>query len=149
MNDEFKELAQLLDRNNRWHNPKKMAEEEGRLAREPIGDWQSPSDNARWDNLRYDLETARLKYNIESSQNKEEELEMLQRKKWVIEEMLDQYKRSYLCAKVEKKKTTAQKIYALFFRVKESPEKAPINDSNRLRVLLQDINRQIPFYLNP
>lgn len=142
-----KELRQLLNRNNTWHDPKKMAEEEGRFAREPLGDWQSPSDIERWENLRYELETVRLKHNISASSNKEEELQLMQRQKWVIEEMLEEHEK---CAvpKLEQKKTFAQGLYDLFFRAEERVMPKPVIDESGLRNLLRDINRQIPFYLN-
>jgi hypothetical protein len=42
----------------------KKQEEEARIKREPIGDLQSPSDNARWQSLYQDLFDAKIKYNI-------------------------------------------------------------------------------------
>lgn len=143
---DIKELRNLLKRNNTWHDPKKMAEEEGRFAREPLGDWQSPSDSERWENLRYALETVRLKHNISASSNKEEELQLMQRQKWAIEEMLEQHEK---CAvpKLEQKKTFAQGLYDLFFRA-GADEPKPVIDESGLRNLLRDIHRQMPFYLN-
>ena len=142
-----KELRKLLHRNNTWHDAKKMAEEEGRFAREPLGDWQSPSDSERWENLRYELETVRLKHNISASANKAEELQLMQRQKWAIEEMLEEHEK---CAvpDVQQKKTFAQKLYDLFFRVEaEAKQDKPVIDESGLRNLLRDINRQMPFYL--
>ena len=138
-----KELRKLLDRNNTWHDPKKMAEEEGRFAREPLGDWQSPSDSERWENLRYELETVRLKHNISASSNKEEELQLMQRQKWAIEEMLEEHQTTA----VDQKKTFAQGLYDLFFRAETEASK-PVIDESGLRNLLRDIHRQMPFYLN-
>jgi hypothetical protein len=143
---DIKELRKLLNRNNTWHDPKKMAEEEGRFAREPLGDWQSPSDSERWENLRYELETVRLKHNISASSNKEEELQLMQRQKWAIEEMLEEHDRRQTTA-VEQKKTFAQGLYDLFFRA-EADEPKPVIDESGLRILLRDIHRQMPFYLN-
>ena len=142
-----KELRKLLHRNNTWHDAKKMAEEEGRFAREPLGDWQSPSDSERWENLRYELETVRLKHNISASANKAEELQLMQRQKWAIEETLEEHDK---CAvtEVQQKKTFAQKLYDLFFRVEERVIPLAIIDESGLRNLLRDINRQMPFYLN-
>ena len=144
---DIKELRKLLNRNNTWHDPKKMAEEEGRFAREPLGDWQSPSDSERWENLRYELETVRLKHNISASANKAEELQLMQRQKWAIEETLEEHDK---CAvtEVQQKKTFAQKLYDLFFRVEERVIPLAIIDESGLRNLLRDINRQMPFYLN-
>jgi len=141
-----KELHKLLDRNNTWRDPKKMAEEEGRIAREPLGDWQSPSDSERWENLRYELETVRLKHNISVSVNKEEELQLMQRQKWVIEDMLEEHDRRQTTA-VDQKKTFAQSLYDLFFGAEAEASK-PVIDESGLRNLLRDIHRQIPFYLN-
>ena len=141
-----KELRKLLDRNNTWHDPKKMAEEEGRFAREPLGDWQSPSDSERWENLRYELETVRLKHNISASSNKEEELQLMQRQKWAIEEMLEEHDRRQTTA-VDQKKTFAQGLYDLFFGAETEASK-PVIDESGLRNLLRDIHRQMPFYLN-
>ena len=140
-----KELRELLHRNNTWHDPKKLAEEEGRFAREPLGDWQSPSDSERWENLRYELETVRLKHNISASSNKEEELQLMQRQKWVIEEMLEEHDRRQT-TKVEQKKTFAQGLYDLFFGA-EADEPKPFIDESGLRNLLRDINRQMSFYV--
>ena len=142
-----KELRKLLNRNNTWHDAKKMAEEEGRFAREPLGDWHSPSDSERWENLRYALETVRLKHNISASTNKEEELQLMQRQKWIIEEMLEQHDK---CAvpEVQQKKTFAQGLYDLFFRVEERVMPKAVIDESELRNLLRDIKRQVPFYLN-
>ena len=136
-----------MHRNNTWHDAKKMAEEEGRFAREPLGDWQSPSDSERWENLRYELETVRLKHNISASANKAEELQLMQRQKWAIEETLEEHDK---CAvtEVQQKKTFAQKLYDLFFRVEERVIPLAIIDESGLRNLLRDINRQMPFYLN-
>jgi hypothetical protein len=141
-----KELRQLLHRNNTWHDAKKMAEEEGRFAREPLGDWQSPSDSERWENLRYALETVRLNHNISASTNKEEELQFMQRQKWIIEEILEEHDK---CAvpNVQQKKTFAQSLYELFFRAEERVIPKVIIDESDLRNLLRDINRQIPFYI--
>jgi hypothetical protein len=141
-----KELRQLLKRNNTWRDPKKLAEEEGRFAREPLGDWQSPSDSERWEALRHSLETVRLKHNISASVNKDEELQLMQRQKWAIEEMLEEHERSQT-TNVEAKKTLAQDLYDLFFRTKVK-ESMPVIDESDLRNLLRDINRQMPFYLN-
>ena len=135
-----------MHRNNTWHDAKKMAEEEGRFAREPLGDWQSPSDIERWENLRYALETVRLKHNISASSNKEEELQLIQRQKWVIEEILEEHDRRQKTT-VEQKKTFAQGLYDLFFRA-EAEEPKPVIDESGLRNLLRDIKRQVPFYLN-
>jgi hypothetical protein len=140
-----KELRELLHRNNTWHDPKKLAEEEGRFAREPLGDWQSPSDSERWENLRYELETVRLKHNISASSNKEEELQLMQRQKWVIEEMLEEHDRRQRTA-VDQKKTFAQGLYDLFFGA-EADEPKPFIDESGLRNLLRDINRQMSFYV--
>jgi hypothetical protein len=140
-----KELRQLLKRNNTWRDPKKLDEEEGRFAREPLGDWQSPSDSERWEALRYALETVRLKHNISASVNKDEELQLMQRQKWAIEEMLEEHERSQT-TKVEPKKTLAQGLYDLFFRGKVEGS-MPVIDESDLRNLLRDIKRQMPFYL--
>jgi len=141
-----KELRQLLHRNNTWHDAKKMAEEEGRFAREPLGDWQSPSDSERWENLRYALETVRLNHNISASTNKEEELQFMQRQKWIIEEILEEHDK---CAvpNVQQKKTFAQSLYELFFRAEELVVPKAFIDESDMRNLLRDINRQIPFYI--
>jgi hypothetical protein len=144
---DHKELRKLLHRNNTWHDAKKMAEEEGRFAREPLGDWQSPSDSERWENLRYALETVRLKHNISASTNKEEELHLMQRQKWIIEEMLEEHQRNSQPT-VEFKKTFAQNLYHLFFRAEERVVPKAVIDESDLRNLLRDINRQIPFYFN-
>jgi len=144
---DHKELRQLLHRNNTWHDAKKMAEEEGRFAREPLGDWQSPSDNERWENLRYALETVRLKHNIGASTNKEEELQLMQRQKWIIEEILEEHQRNSQ-PKLEIKKTFAQSLYYLFFRAQERVVPKAVIDESDLRNLLRDINRQMPFYFN-
>ena len=143
---DIKELRKLLHRNNTWHDAKKMAEEEGRFAREPLGDWQSPSDSERWENLRYALETVRLKHNISASTNKAEELQLMQRQKWAIEEMLEEHDK---CAvtEVQQKKTFAKSLYDLFFRVEAEASK-PVIDESDLRNLLRDIKRQVPFYLD-
>jgi len=145
-----KELRELLHRNNTWHDAKKMAEEEGRFAREPLGDWQSPSDSERWENLRYELETVRLKHNISASANKAEELQLMQRHKWAIEEMLEENDRRQTTTvpEVQQKKTFAQGLYDLFFRVEERVIPLAVIDESGLRNLLRDINRQMPFYLN-
>ena len=145
---DIKELRKLLNRNNTWHDAKKMAEEEGRFAREPLGDWQSPSDIERWENLRYALETVRLNHNISASTNKEEELHLMQRQKWVIEGILEENDRPQ-STKLEQKKTFMQKLCDLFFRAEERVMPKPVIDESGLRNLLRDINRQIPFYLNP
>ena len=143
---DINELRQLLHRNNTWHDAKKMAEEEGRFAREPLGDWQSPSDSERWENLRYALEKVRLNYNISASANKAEELQFMQRKKWEIEEMLEEHEKSAV-PEVQQKKTFAQGLYHLFFGAEAEASK-PVIDESGLRNLLRDINRQMPFYLN-
>jgi len=147
---DHKELRQLLHRNNTWHDAKKMAEEEGRFAREPLGDWQSPSDSERWENLRYALETVRLKHNISASTNKAEELQLMQRKKWEIEEMLEEHDRRERTAvpEVQQKKTFAQGLYDLFFRAQQRVVPKAVIDESDLRNLLRDIKRQVPFYLD-
>jgi hypothetical protein len=141
-----KELRKLLDRNNTWRDPKKMAEEEGRFAREPLGDWQSPSDSERWENLRYELETVRLKHNISASTNKAEELQLMQRQKWVIEEILEENDMRQR-TEVHQNKTFVQGLYELFFGAEAEASK-PVIDESGLRNLLRDIHRQMPFYLN-
>jgi hypothetical protein len=88
----------------------------------------------------------RLKHNISASVNKDEELQLMQRQKWAIEEMLEEHERSQT-TKVEAKKTLAQGLYDLFFRAKVE-ESTPVIDESDLRNLLRDINRQMPFYLN-
>jgi len=140
-----KELRELLHRNKTWHDSKKMAEEEGRFAREPLGDWQSPSDSERWENLRYALETARLKHNISASTNKAEELQLMQRQKWVIEEILEENDMRQR-TEVHQNKTFAQGLYELFFGAEAEASK-PVIDESGLRNLLRDIHRQMPFYL--
>ena len=144
---DHKELRQLLHRNNTWHDTKKMAEEEGRFAREPLGDLQSPSDSERWENLRYALETVRLKHNISASTNKEEELHLMQRQKWIIEEMLEEHDKSAV-PEVQQKKTFAQGLYHLFFREQQRVVPKAVIDESDLRNLLRDIKRQVPFYLD-
>jgi hypothetical protein len=56
------------------------------LEKEPIGDWQSPSDNERWNSLYKELQQKRIKYNIDNSHNAEEEKEFFIKTKKVIDQ---------------------------------------------------------------
>ena len=47
---EFSALAEIIERNRKY-----SPEQEERVKQEPLGDWQSPSDNARWDALHMRL----------------------------------------------------------------------------------------------
>ena len=134
---EFSALAEIIER-NRKYSP---AQEE-RLKQEPLGDWQSPSDGARWDALRTRLDVEALSYNIRKSVDKKGERDFLIAQKIQIQ--------TELCKEgPPQEKPVSQILYSLFC-TGPSTYDIRVNEMNKRRsnmmVLLRAIDEQLPVY---
>ena len=134
---EFSALADIIER-NRKYNP----EQEERLKQEPLGDWQSPSDCARWDALHTRLETEALSYNIRKCLDKRGERDFLISEKIRMLTMLNG-------EGPPKKKPVSQILYSFFCRGPTTHD-IHVDEVNKRRytimVLLRAIDEQLPVY---
>jgi hypothetical protein len=71
------EVSKIVKRNDTYIEEHKIKEEKAKIASEPQGDWQSPSDNARWFDFQETLKLARFEWNINKSVAKEKERDLL------------------------------------------------------------------------
>lgn len=167
--ENFSEIERLLKRNDTYTEESKKQEEKSRIDREPIGDWQSPSDAKRWAELHKSLELARLKYNINQSSDKKYEKEFLIDEKTRIETILKKNKEFIQTnfkpfEKIDETENKKIKDNGFFNRIlnkigfktnsKNNEEQAPsiekideIEKENRLlKRLLNDMNQQLSVY---
>jgi hypothetical protein len=86
------------------------------LEKEPIGDWQSPSDNERWNSLYKELQQKRIKSNIDNSHNAEEEKEFFIKTKKVIDQEVLKYNTELNSFVLPQNETVLQKTYTFFTR---------------------------------
>jgi len=126
------ELKTILDRNDT------QSPEELRMQNEPQGDWQSPSDNERWQryNQRYnELVKKRLKTHIDNSKNKLGEEQFLK-------DMIDVTLPAIIRRKTEEKKqeSSSKKFYT---RLTGSDNTTKINNA-KIDGEIQDLKALIP-----
>ena len=134
---EFSALAEILERNRKYN-----AEQEERVKQEPLGDWQSPSDNARWHALHTQLTAEALSYNIRKCVDKRGERDFLiSQKIKILTEITKE--------EPPQEKPVSQILYSFFCR---GPTKHDIrmNKVNRRRsnmmCLVRSIDEQLPVY---
>ena len=143
------ELKTILDRNDT------QSPEELRMQNEPQGDWQSPSDNERWQryNQRYnDLVKKRLKTHIDNSKNKLGEEQFLK-------DMIDVTLPAMIRRKTEEKQTDnksrRQPIFTLFSRrnndtiTKNAKIDEEIRDLNKLLTRAQNQLKYYDLFITP
>ena len=134
---EFSALAEILERNRKY-----SPEQEERLKQEPLGDWQSPSDNARWDALRTRLDVEALSYNIRKRVDKKGERDFLIAQKIQIQ--------TELCKEGPPQEKPVSQILYSFFCTGPTTYDIRVNEMNKRRsnmmVLLRAIDEQLPVY---
>lgn len=134
---EFSALAEIIERNRKY-----SPEQEERLKQEPLGDWQSPSDNARWDALHTRLGLEALFYNIRKCVDKRGERDFLIAKKIQIQ--------TELCNEGPPEEKPASQILYSFFCTGPTTYDIRVNEMNKRRsnmmVLLRAIDEQLPVY---
>ena len=134
---EFSALAEIIERNRKY-----SPEQEERLKQEPLGDWQSPSDNARWDALHTRLSVEALSYNIRKSVDKKGERDFLIAQKIQIQ--------TELCNEDPPQEKPVSQILYSFFCTGPTTYDIRINEANKRRyaimVLLRAIDEQLPVY---
>ena len=134
---EFSALAEILERNRKY-----TKEQEERLKQEPLGDWQSPSDNARWDALHTRLSAEALSYNIRKSVDKKGERDFLIAQKIKI---LTEIRKE----DPPQEKPVSQILYS-FFCTGPTTHDIRVNEMNRrksnMMCLVRAIDEQLPVY---
>lgn len=157
---DFSEVNNIIDKNNTYENETKRKEEKDRIKNEPAGDWQSPSDAKRWENLYSDLENTRLTYNIvnKSADDHKKEKQILEN---AVKSIADDIKRidiliNTLTKEIEQNpKTLTQKAYSAISGKDSNYEKTKYMickyraDNSKLKSLLQPINKQLRYYNMP
>ena len=134
---EFSALAEILERNRKYN-----ADQEERVKQEPLGDWQSPSDNTRWDALHTQLSTEALSYNIRKCLDKRGERDFLIAQKIKILTEI---------AKEDppQEKPISQILYS-FFCTGPTTHDIRVNEVNRrksnMMCLVRAIDEQLPIY---
>ena len=122
------------------------------LEKEPIGDWQSPSDNERWNSLYKELQQKRIKYNIDNSPNKEEDKEFFIKTKRIIDQEVLKYHTKLNSFVLPQNETVLQKTYTFFTRtpnnytIKIKKYNEIKKELDKLLELLDEINNQLPIY---
>jgi hypothetical protein len=129
-----------------------LLEEKKAFIKEPIIDWQSPSENERWKTVQKDLEKRQIKYNIDNSANKEEEKELFIRTKKEIKRQILEYNTILNSFVLPKNETILQKTYSFFKRkpnnymIKVEKYNETKKELDNLLELLYEINIQLPIY---
>ena len=138
-------LEDLLNRNRIYKEQHKIDEEQARRNREPLGDWQSPSDNQRWTDLERDLINARLKYNIEKTLDKVGEMELLRTQRLCIETLMQEN----ALKKKEPVKLQARFCGMFFKSPPGSLTQTDVEKDNKyLQNLMNNIDKQLDVYQN-
>jgi len=123
----------------------KRAVEQELLNREPLGDWQSPSDNERWRALHERLEFARLSYNISRSVAKPEEQGLLERSAPAVREAIESNRD--MLREIDAIKNTSWFMSQQSFEEQKSRRKIPFSSQCRfLEGLLHSIETQLLVY---
>ena len=139
----FDEVKKIVKKNDTYAEADKKKEEHERIEREPVGDWQSPSNNRRWNALHKELELKRITYNIEKSTNKEKEKE-------ILEESIDPIKaeiKNNLAKMAEIETMKEPWFFKRSFHYKMNDKKDSIKTENRkLEGLLEQIKLQLTVY---
>jgi hypothetical protein len=134
---EFSALAEIIERNRKY-----SPQQEERVNQEPLGDWQSPSDNARWDALHTQLSAEALSYNIRKCLDKRGERDFLISQKIKI---------LIAIAKEDtpQEKPVSQILYS-FFCTGPTTHDIRVNEVNRRKSnmmrLVRAIDEQLPVY---
>ena len=142
----------LLIKKNKIGSEETLLYEKNALIEEPIGDWQSPSDNERWNSLYKELQQKRIKYNIDNSPNKEEEKEFFIKTKKVIDQEVLKYNTELNSFVLPQNETVLQKTYTFFTRtpnnymIKVEKYNKIKKKLDKLLELLDEINNQLPIY---
>ncbi len=123
----------------------KRAVEQELLNREPLGDWQSPSDNERWRALHERLEFARLSYNISRSVAKKEEQELLERSAPAVREAIESNRD--MLREIDAIKKNSWFMSQARFEEQKARRKIPFSSQCRLlEGLLHSIETQLLVY---
>lgn len=134
---EFSALAEIIERNRKY-----SPEQEERLKREPLGDWQSPSDGARWDALHTRLGLEALSYNIRKSVDKRGERDFLIAQKIQIQ--------TELCKEDPPQEKPVSQILYSFFCTGPTTYDIRVDEMNKRRsnmmCLVRAIDEQLPVY---
>jgi sulfur relay (sulfurtransferase) DsrC/TusE family protein len=134
---EFSALAEILERNRKYN-----ADQEERVKQEPLGDWQSPSDNARWDALHMRLSTEALSYNIRKCIDKRGERDFLIAQKIKILTKITK-------ESPPQEKPVSQILYS-FFCTGPTKHDIRVNEVNRrksnMMCLVRSIDEQLAVY---
>jgi hypothetical protein len=134
---EFSALGEILERNRKYN-----ADQEERIKQEPLGDWQSPSDNARWDALHTRLSAEALSYNIRKCLDKRGERDFLIAQKIKILTELSK-------EEPPQEKPVSQILYS-FFCTGPTKHDIRVNEVNRrksnMMCLVREIDEQLPVY---
>jgi len=142
----------FLLKKNKVGSEEALLYEKNAFIKEPICDWQSPSDNKRWHALRNDLQKERIKYNIDNSPNKEEEKELLIKSKKEIDQEVLKYHTKLNSFVLPQNETVLQKSYTFFTRtpnnylIKVEKYNKIKKELDYLLELLDEINNQVPIY---
>ena len=145
------DVVTVLNRNMVYEEFDMRLEEDERIKRDPMGDWQSPSDSSRFYNLHKELEDKKLRYNISKASAREKERELLLKRKAEIEGLLKRMDRDNTMVCV--KRTMGQYIYGLITGKPSSYdlEKERLKNVEEYKQSLQRvlalIIRQLPYYV--
>jgi len=145
------DVITILKRNMVYDDFERSLEEEERIKSEPIGDWQSPSDNARFYNLHKELEDKKLRYNISRAAARETEHKLLLKRKAEIEDLLKEM--GHVSTTTSAKRTMGQHLYSLItgkpsgYDLEKERLRNVEEYKHSLQRLLADIIRQLPYYV--
>lgn len=127
---EFSALGEILERNRKYN-----ADQEERVKQEPLGDWQSPSDNARWDALHTQLTAEALSYNIRKCVDKRGERDFLIAQKIQLQ--------TQLCKEDPPQEKPISQILYSFFCTGPTTHDIRVNEMNRRRSNMMSLVRAI------
>lgn len=140
----FANIEQILQKNNTYYEEHKKQEEHARIQREPIGDLQSPMDNARWKTLYKELFDAKIKYNIGKMNNDE----IVNDKKELVEgrNKLHQLFLQKILISTEKPSFLQKLCFCNNNNNNMQLEKYDKEHIQHIQYLIDEIDRHLPYY---
>jgi len=137
------EVSKIVKRNDTYIEENKIKEEKAKIASEPQGDWQSPSDNARWFDFRETLKLARFEWNINKSVEKEKERDLLKNSIQAINQKIESNKKV-----IEKIKKPSFLNFFKSERIIEQETSNRVYPIRRENDELESLKKNIPIQVN-
>lgn len=147
MNNDYSIVEEIVSRNYKYSKGRIIEEQQEEEELLNSFDWQSPSDRDRWTNFQDKIEETKLKFIIQNSAERESEKYILTEMKNHIEEDLLKYKPTQPI-----QITNPTKTFLNRFNPFQKPQIVAIDltkeieEKKHLQKLLDNINKQLPFY---